>query len=555
MTTNEKIEKPERGFRKWGKLVVLSLALAIIIIDTTILNVSLSTIIRDFNTSIQNIQWVITAYSLVLAALTITGGRMGDFFGRKRMFMIGAVIFAIGSFLCSISTNVPMMIWGEAIIEGIGAALMMPATASILVANFRGKDRAIAFGVWGGIAAAASAIGPILGGWLTTNYSWRWGFRINVFVVALLLLGSFLIPESHDTEEKPSLDFGGVILSAVGLLSLVFGFIEASTYGWWKSKATFIAFKHALAMPFGLSIVPPALLIGAIFLALFILWERIVDRGEGTPLVSLSLFKNKQFMSGVAVTSIMALGQAGLIFSIPVFLQSVRNLDAFHTGLNFLPMSLTALFVAPLSVVLFSKISPKIKIVIGLLANTLGFLVLRHQLSVDTTTLQLAPGFILFGLGIGAAMAATSNLTLSAVSPQEAGEASGLNNTMRQVGSTLGSSIIGAILLTALSTNLATGIDKSTVIPTPLKPQITQAVSSQTSNVEFGGGAQFSGRLPKAITNEIVSISHQATVDADKRALSYGAVFAALGALVGIIFLPNSTNVEQEVSAAKHKKA
>jgi MFS family permease len=168
-------DAPLSPFRKWGSLVVLSLALAIIVIDTTLLNVSLKTIINDLHTNIESMQWVITAYSLVLAAFTITGGRLGDLFGRKKMFMLGAVIFAIGSFLASISENVGTMIAGEAIIEGIGAALMMPATASILVANFKGKERGIAFGIWGGIAAASSAIGPILGGWLTTNYSWLAG--------------------------------------------------------------------------------------------------------------------------------------------------------------------------------------------------------------------------------------------------------------------------------------------------------------------------------------------------------------------------------------------
>src|SRR5437763_1846108 len=182
-----------RGLHKWGSLLVLSLALAIIIIDTTLLNVSLETLIRELHTTLQSLQWVISAYSLTLAALTVTGGRLGDIFGRKRMFMLGAFLFAVGSFIASISRSVPTLIAGESIIEGIGAAMMMPATASLLVAKYRGHDRALAFGVWGGVAAAASAIGPILGGFLTTHFSWRWGFRINVFVVAILLAGSVII--------------------------------------------------------------------------------------------------------------------------------------------------------------------------------------------------------------------------------------------------------------------------------------------------------------------------------------------------------------------------
>ena len=181
-TIIENEQAPQSAFRKWGSLVVMSFAVLIIVIDTTLLNVSLGNIIRDLGTNIQSLQWVITSYSLTLAALTVTGGRLGDMFGRKKMFMLGAIIFAVGSFIASISTNFPMLLIGESIIEGIGAALMMPATSALLVANFKGRDRALAFGVWGGVAAGGAAIGPILGGYLATNFSWRWGFRINVFV-------------------------------------------------------------------------------------------------------------------------------------------------------------------------------------------------------------------------------------------------------------------------------------------------------------------------------------------------------------------------------------
>jgi MFS family permease len=296
-------EQPISPLRKWGSLVVLSLALAIIVIDTTLLNVSLKTIINDLHTTIEVMQWVITAYSLVLAAFTITGGRLGDLYGRKKMFMLGAVIFAVGSFLASISKNVGTMIAGEAIIEGIGAALMMPATASILVANFKGKERGIAFGIWGGIAPASSAIGPILGGWLTTNYSWRWGFRINVVVAAMLLLGSVIVRESRDTEEKNRIDFIGVILSALGMLSIVFAFIKANTYGWIKVKAPLMLFHHTLDLG-SLSVVPLFIALGLVILVLFILWERYLERSGKTPLVSLELLKNYQFTVGTLNTAV-----------------------------------------------------------------------------------------------------------------------------------------------------------------------------------------------------------------------------------------------------------
>src|SRR3954449_6763778 len=223
--------------RKWGQLLVLSLALAIVIIDTTLLNVSLATLILELHTTLQNLQWVISAYSLTLAALTVTGGRLGDLFGRKRMFNTGAAIFAIGSFIASISRNIPTLIAGESIIEGVGAAMMMPATASLLITKYRGHDRAIAFGIWGGVAAAASAIGPILGGFLTTHFTWRWGFRINVVVVAILLAGSVIIEDSGERRGK-RIDWVGVFLSAAGLFFVVFGIIESATDGGVRAQKT-----------------------------------------------------------------------------------------------------------------------------------------------------------------------------------------------------------------------------------------------------------------------------------------------------------------------------
>lgn len=528
--------------RKWGILIVLSLALAIIILDTTILNVALSSIIRDLDTNIQSVQWVITAYSLTLAALTITGGRMGDIFGRKRMFVLGAFLFAVGSFIASISSTVPMLIAGESIIEGIGAALMMPATASLLVSNFRGRERAIAFAIWGAIAGASVALGPVLGGYLATNYSWRWGFRVNLIVVGLLILGSFLIPSGRGERRKLGLDVGGVVLSAVGMLSLVFGIIESSKYGWFKALKTFELFGYELAFPFDMSVVPLFMLTGIGILSVFLFWEHRRERLGKTPLVSTKLFQNRMFTSGVFTTAIMSLGQTGLVFSLPVFLQSVRGLDAYHTGLALLPMSLGLLVMSPLSAVLGRKIAPKYLITFGLLLNTIAYVVLWFTLAVDTTAADLIPGLVIYGVGMGFVMSQINNVTLSAVEIHEAGEASGVNNTLRQVGSTLGSAIMGAILVGVLGTQLVQGVEASQVIPNDLKPQLAKVVETQTSNIEFGGGARLDGGLSAELKAEIVVIGHAATVSAAKRTLVYGALFALLGFITALVFLPATKN-------------
>ncbi len=538
----------ETFFQKWGSLLVLSLALAIILIDVTLLNVSLKAIIEDLNTDIQSIQWVITAYSLTLAALTITGGRLGDLYGRKRMFMLGAVLFGIGSFLASISQSVPQLIVGESIIEGVGAALMMPATASLLVSKFRGRDRAIAFGVWGGVAGASTAIGPLLGGWLTTNYSWRWGFRINVFVVAVLLIGSVLIEECFDTEEKPDLDFIGVFLSSAGLFALVFGIIESSTYGWVYAKKPFEAFGNTYELN-GYSISLFAIAVGFVLLTCFALWERHVERAGRTPLVSLELFANRQFTSGASTTAVVSMGQAGLIFSIPIFMQAVRGATAFETGLVLLPSSIAAFVAAPTGAVLSQRIQPKRIIQFGLVLNMISYLVLRQALSVDATGVDLIPGLVLQGIGLGLVLAQISNVTLSAVSVQEAGEASGVSNTFRQLGATLGTAVIGALILSSISAGLIEGLQASTVIPDRLKGQISSAVEKQSSAVEFGSGAALPGVVPQPIKDEITKVSHEAITDANRQALLLGAAIALLG-LLASLWLPGGHNLEREESVA-----
>ncbi len=545
----------KRGLQKWAPVVILSLALMIIILDTTVLNVSLKTITQDLGTDLKGIQWVITAYALTLASLTITGGRLGDLFGRKRMFVVGAIIFAIGSYITSISHSVGMMVIGESIIEGIGAALMMPATASLLVANYRGRDRALAFGIWGGIAAAAAGLGPILGGWLTTNYSWRWAFRINIVVVAILLLGSLLIAESDDKEEKHQLDILGVLLSTTGLLALVFGVIQSAEFGWWQAKQSFAVFGQGINL-LGLSVSPLSIALGFSLLIMFGWWQLEREKQNRTPLVSLKLFANQQFTAGAMVTAILSLGQVGMIFAIPVFLQSVRNLDSFHTGLALLPMSAALLVAAPFSAIISKHIMPKRIVQAGLMINAIASLVIRQSINVNATPLTLAPGLILFGIGMGLVMAQVSNLTLSAVSVDEAGEASGVNNTFRQIGSTFGSAMIGAVLFMTLASGLVSGINQSTVIPQQLKPSLSKSLSSRASAVEFGGANQTQGnnepKLTQGIQDELTHIAHQASADGSKKAITLTGLFTLLS-FIAATKLPATIDIERNKSPAnKH---
>lgn len=539
----EKIKKTvnKSWIAKWTPLIVLSTALMIIIIDTTVLNVSIKNILGDLNTTVQNIQWVISAYALTLAALTVTGGRLGDLFGRKRMFITGALLFAVGSLITSFAPTIAWVIFGNAIVEGIGAALMMPATAALLVNNYRGKDRALGFAIWGGVAASAATIGPILGGWLTTNYSWRWAFRINLVVVVLLVIGSRFIKEARDRAEKRELDLIGILLSSLGLIAVVYGLIESSTYGWGIAKEGFALFGHPFT-PFNISISPIAIGVGLILLSVFSVFEYKHEAKGHTPLVSLGLFKNKQFTAGSVTTAMLALGQTGLIFAIPIFYQSVLGLDAFHTGLGLVPMSLAVMIGAPLSLKLVKYLLPKQIIQLGFIISALGSAYLFAILSTTSTVWTLAPGLFIYGIGMGFGFSQLSNLTLSAVSVEQSGEASGVNNTLRQVGASFGSAIIGAALIATLTSSVVKKLEASPILPESSRAKIVSSVKEAGSNIEFQNPSVHA-TLPPVILNEIVKSTHEATVEGNKVALMFTGGFSLL-ALAFSSLLPNIKDLE-----------
>lgn len=533
------------SIKKWTPLLVMGLAIVIVVLDTTLLNVSLKNLVEDLDTDLQSLQWVITTYALTLAALTITGGRFGDIFGRKKMFVIGASIFALGSFIASMSQNVGTLIIGESVIEGIGAALMMPATSSLLVSAYRGKDRALALGVWGGMAALGSAIGPVVGGYLTTYYSWRWGFRINVFVVILLIAGSIVIKEARDKESKPTIDWAGVAISSIAMICIIFGLIESSTYGWWTAKKVFIFSGHNIQIA-NISIALVAILVGLAMLGIFYVWERrLADKGV-TPLVSMKIFANKQFTSGSILTAVMSIGQVGMIFGLPIFFQGVKGFDALHTGYALLPMSIGLMTMAPTGGVLAKRFRPKSIVKFGLLISIVGILLIRQVLGVDMDVWNMVLPLAIYGMGMGLVMSQVSNITLSAVSVNEAGEASGVNSTFRQLGSSLGTAIIGSILVATISTGISSRVMDSQNLSRNTKMYLSQASQEQSSDLEFG--IELPGdKLPKSDLLEIRRISSSSIVDANKKALLFTALFS-LTAFILASQLPNVKLKDLEVN-------
>jgi EmrB/QacA subfamily drug resistance transporter len=540
------------GFRKWLPLVVLVLALFIIVLDTTIINVSMKSIVGDLHTNLKAVQWVITSYSLVLAALTITGGRMGDIFGRKRMFRVGAIIFALGSLLASQAHSQLQLLGSAGAIEGIGAALMLPSTAALILAEYQGKDRALAFGMFGATAGTAATIGPLLGGFLTTNFSWRWNYLINPFVVLVLLLGARLLRESH--ERTPHLPDGlSIVLSALGLSGLVYGIIESSTYGWLKAKLDYDIFSHHYSLG-GVSISAYALVAGVLLLVAFLWRQASLQRRGKFPLVSLEIFRNRQFMAGTTVAMIVAMTQFGFIFVLPVFLQGMLGKDALHTGLSLLPFSLSVMVAGPLSGILVGKanVPPKFMIQLGLVISVLGAILLRQEFSNTATATTIIPGQILFAVGFGLAFSQLANLTLSAVSVNHAGEASGLNNTFRQIGASLGQALIGALLLSALATQLNTDIAASKILPPEIKSTVGAAVAASAQSLGTANGPV--AHIPAPIARETKRIKNDAIIKGVRTGL-IATIGVAVVAFVLSFQLPLRSRRPEDVDTPKKARA
>jgi EmrB/QacA subfamily drug resistance transporter len=419
----------------------------IVALDTTVLNVAIPTILREFHTDLPSLQWVLTGYSLTFATLLIIGGRLGDMFGHRQTFLVGAGIFGVGSLLAALSTSVPTLFVGEAIIEGIGASLMLPATLSILSTMFRGRERAAAFALWGTVAGAGVAFGPLVGGFLTTTYSWRWSFGINVIMAPLIVVGALVfMPRDERAVRRPRIDLPGALLIAAGSFTVVFAISEGSSFGWWSPIKEFTLGPLRWPASRPVSIMPFVFAAGIAFLTAFYMVERATERRERDPLFEFSQLRHLGFRYGLLTTAVLAMGQFALLFVLPVLLQDGQHLSALRTGIWMLPMGVLIAIGAPIGASLTRYVNVTFVVRIGLVLEASGLAVVAFSISPEMSFRALLPGCALFGLGVGFASSQLTNVILSDIEPDKAGVASGINTTVRQVGAALGIATFAALL-------------------------------------------------------------------------------------------------------------
>jgi MFS family permease len=444
--------------------IIMALATFVVVIDNTIMNVSINALVADLNTTVSGVQAAISLNALTMAAFVLMGGKLADIIGIKKTFMWGSIIYIAGSLLASFSHTLGVFILGWCAIQGLGAALMLPNVQTAIRAYLSGEARAKSYGIMGGVNSLGIAIGPILGGFLTTYYSWRWAFRIEVLTLVVMLFMSNVIPQDIKNENPPKLDKMGVFLQACAMVLLVLGVLLIGDYGLFFAKQPMMLGNVNLAF-FGLSPALYTMMYGVIFLMLFIDWERKLEGRGGDTLLKLKLFTNKIFSKSLQIASIQTMMVAGLLFTVPLFLQVTFGLNPLQTGLYLLPLSVSVLIFALIGVRLKSRMSARNIMMLGWLIVILSALVLLKQMGVSATPNDLILGIAIFGVGMGLLASQTANVVMSSVNKVESAEASGTLNTFQQVGNSVGVAILGTILSVALVTHISTGIQQSPVIP------------------------------------------------------------------------------------------
>ena len=429
------------------------------------LYVAIPTLLRDFHTTLPSLQWVITGYVLTFATLLIIGGRLVDVYGHRRIFLIGLALFGAGSLLASRSTSVSELVLGEAIIEGIGAALMMPASTAIISSTFRGRERGTAFAMWATASGVGAAFGPVIGGFLTTNYSWRWAFLINVFVAPGAIVAALVfMRRSYRGERTLGIDIPGAVLVAFSMFLLVFGLSEGGTYGWMRPKASFLV-GGAVILPrsSAISIVPIAFMTAAGALVMFVLHERAKERRGEHPLFEFSLLRTGTIRWGLLATSALFMGQWGVVFVLPTFLQAGRHLTAEQSGFWLLPHGLFVILGARLGSRLIHRFGTTMVVRLGLAMEAAGIVGVALALRPDVQLAGLLPGLALYSIGVAFAVPQLTNLILEHVPRAKSGVIGGVNATVRQVSAALGVAVISAILTAQTVHHAAGSVEQSSL--------------------------------------------------------------------------------------------
>jgi len=525
------------GKKRWWALVVLALGVAMIILDGTVVNVALPAMVKDLDLSTTDAEWVTAAYSLTFASLLILNGRLADRFGRRLLFALGIVLFVGASVLVAMSTNSIEVISARAL-QGIGGAMILPASLSVINAVFTGRSRAIAFAVWGSTIGGMAALGPLVGGYLTTYQSWHWAFLINVPIGIVVLIGLFLfVPETKDETGRKGIDLPGTILVTLGLIGVVFALIEGQHYGWLIGTTEFKA--GPITWPTDtVSIVLVSGIIGIVALIALVFVEKARLRAGKIVIIDLRLFRIRSFGAGNIVALVVSLGEFGLLFTIPLFLQAVRGYSAMETGVILVALAAGAFVASGAGAGMSQRLGPVRVLQIGMAMEVIGIVGIGVVISTTVTGWGLAPWLFIYGAGVGFATAQLTGVILSEIPVSESGSASAVQSTSRQVGAAIGTAILGTTLLIGLG-HYTTSQLADRGVPAAAASQVADAMQASAGQAVPAFASQPDGEV-------LVEGASEGFVDASKTVAWVAALFVFLGLLTSFLLPRNSARVESE---------
>ena len=512
---------------KRGTLIALATAQFVMVLDQSVMNVSISALVSDFDTTVTTIQGVITLYSLVMAMFMLTGGKIGDILGRRRAFVIGLVIYGCGSAITALAPTVGVLAFGWSVLEGLGAALVLPALAALVAGNFEGADRKRAYAVIGGVAGAGIAVGPILGGWATTELTWRVVFVGEVVLVVCILALSRHLDDAALDGPAPRLDGVGAALSAAGLGLVVFGILQSSTWG-------LVEPKDSPVEPLGFSLSTFVIALGGVLLWAFAGWQRRREAAGRHPLVHLGLLRVSSLRAGLIGLFSQNLILMGVFFVVPLYLQLVLGLDALETGVKMLPVSI-AMFVASAAGSRLSARFPVRSIVrAGLGATVAASVVLLGTIEPELADAGFAVAMALLGVGMGLMASQLGNVVQSSVDASGRGEAGGLQYTGQQLGSALGVALIGAIVLSGLTSAFLREVQDDERISEEVAAQVGVAAGT---GVEFVPAEQLGDAARQAGLDDATAVALVEDYEAAQlRSLEVGLLAAGFLALASLAF-------------------
>jgi len=529
-------EPPARNPQRWKAMPIIALAVSIIIMDATIVNVVLPVLIRDINLTASDAEWVNSVYALVFASLLITVGRIGDIFGRRRLLIVGILVFGLASVLAAMSYSGTTLIAAR-LLQGVGGAMILPATLSTVNALFHGRERGIAFAIWGSTIGGMAAVGPVVGGWLTTSFTWRWAFLINIPIVLIVLVGTLLwVPETKDEHVERRVDLLGVALSIVGLGCVVFALIEGARYGWWAALEPLTI--GVFSWTWSISPVPVSMVLGVLLLTAFVFVERARARTGSPALLDLSLLGIRSFRYGAIAALIVALGEFGMLFALPLFLQGALGYTALQTGWLILALAVGTFLISGGTPALTQRLGGRSVVRIGLFLEAVAITGLGFTISLTASGGVLAAWLFLYGAGVGMATAQLTSVILIDVPVAQSGQASGLQSTVRQLGAALGIAVLGTLLVSTLGVATANNLSSVPGLSEPAQKQAVAIVSGSA-----GAAIPELGAIPGG--QPVQAAAESAMVTAARITTLSAAAIILLGLLATIALPPMKTQDEE----------